>query len=210
MDQTASLRCTEGHVLFMDTRSGEVQQVPWPSGDDTVLLVTNTNAPHVLADGQYAVRRRLCEEATELLGVPQLRDATLDDLERHGDALTVDQAACARHVVSENTRVLRVRDLLATGQLVRIGPELTASHVSLRDDFKVTVPQLDVSVDTALANGALGARMTGGGFGGCTIALVDVESAATVSGAIDAAFADAGFRPPEHFLATPSAGARPE
>jgi galactokinase len=211
MDQTASLQCTSGHVLFMDTRSQERVQVPWPAPETGfALLVTNTNAPHMLVDGQYADRRRLCEEATGILGVPSLRDATLADLDAAVDRLTGDQAACARHVISENARVLRARDLLASGRAMELGPELTASHASLRDDFRVTVPQLDCAVDAALAAGARGARMTGGGFGGCTIALVTADSADAVSGAIDAAFADAGFTAPEHFLATPAAGARRE
>jgi galactokinase len=211
MDQTASLQCTVGHVLFLDTRSGERVQVPWPDpSTGFALLVTNTNAPHMLVDGQYADRRRLCEEATELLGVPSLRDASLSDLDAATGRLSAEQAACARHVISENARVLRSRELLDSGRAMELGPELTASHASLRDDFRVTVPQLDLAVDAALAAGARGARMTGGGFGGCTIALVDTGSAAAVAQAIDAAFADAGFAPPEHFVAAPSAGAHQE
>lgn len=208
MDQTASLQCTNGHVLFMDTRSQEFVQVPWPAPETGfALLVTNTNAPHMLVDGQYADRRRLCEEATALLGVPSLREATMSDLAAAAGRLSADQAACARHVISENARVLRTRELLVSGQAMEVGPELTASHVSLRDDFRVTVPQLDCAVDAALAAGARGARMTGGGFGGCTIALVDAGRAPVISAAIDDAFADAGFTAPEHFLATPAAGA---
>jgi galactokinase len=211
MDQTASLQCTSGHVLFMDTRSQELVQVPWPAPETGfTLLVTNTNAPHMLVDGQYADRRRLCEEATALLGVPSLRDASLSDLEAAARELSADQEACARHVISENARVLRSRDLLESGRAMELGPELTASHASLRDDFRVTVPQLDCAVDAALAAGARGARMTGGGFGGCTIALVDVDGAPAVRSAIDRAFAEAGFASPEHFLATPSAGAHRE
>lgn len=211
MDQTASLRCTLGHVLFMDTRSLECTQVPWPAPDTGfTLLVTNTNAPHVLADGQYADRRRLCEEATEALGVDSLRDATEAELQESVDRLSPEQAACARHVISENARVIRTRDLLLAGRATEIGPELTASHESLRDDFRVTVPQLDCAVDVALAAGARGARMTGGGFGGCVIALVDRDRAGVVSEAIDTAFEDAGFTAPEHFVASPSAGAHRE
>ena len=211
MDQTASLQCTSGNVLFMDTRSQEREQVPWPAPETGfALLVTNTNAPHMLVDGQYADRRRLCEEATELLGVSSLRDATPADLEAAAGRLSAEQAACARHVISENARVLRTRDLLASDRAMELGPELTASHASLRDDFRVTVPQLDCAVDAALAAGARGARMTGGGFGGCTIALVDPGDADAISGAIDAAFSDAGYSSPEHFLATPSAGAHRE
>ena len=211
MDQTASLQCTEGHVLFMDTRSSEIEQVPWPEpASGFALLVTNTNAPHMLVDGQYADRRRLCEEATALLGVPSLRDATIADLEAAADRLSSEQSACARHVITENARVLRARELLASGHALDLGPELTASHASLRDDFRVTVPQLDCAVDAALAAGARGARMTGGGFGGCTIALVDTAGAAAVADAIDTAFTAEGFAAPAHFLAIPAPGAHRE
>lgn len=207
MDQTASLRCEADHVLVMDTRTLEVTQVPWHA-DGLVLLVTDTRAPHVLADGQYAERRRLCEEAAVVLGVPQLRDARMGMLADAADRLSPDQAACARHVVSENARVLQTRDLLEAGLVAEIGPLLTASHASLRDDFRVTVPQLDTSVDAALAAGALGARMTGGGFGGSTLALVPEDRVTDVQAAIDAAFADNGFTPPVHFVTSPSEGAR--
>jgi galactokinase len=209
MDQTASLLCTTGTVLFMDTESGAIEHVPWPaSSDDAVLLVTNTNAPHVLADGQYADRRRQCEEATDVLGVPSLRSATLADLDSATARLTADQAACARHVITENARVLNVRALLEAGRISDVGPELTASHASLRDDFRVTVPQLDVSVAAALSAGAFGARMTGGGFGGCTIALVRREDIDDTAQAITAAFAVEAFTPPEHFVARPAQGGR--
>lgn len=209
MDQTAALACTSDHVLFMDTRSGEIEQVPWPaSGADPVLLVTNTNAPHMLADGQYANRRNQCEEATNILGVPSLRDASLFDLDDAVGRLTADQAACARHVITENARVLAVRALLSDGRITDVGPVLTASHASLRDDFRVTVPQLDVSVDAALAAGALGARMTGGGFGGCTIALVAAGAVDEAIRTIDAAFAANEFAAPEHFVARPAQGGR--
>ena len=143
MDQTASLLCEEGRVLFMDTRSLALDQVPWPTPDSGfAILVTNTNAPHLLVDGQYADRRRRCEEATAVIGVDALRDARIEDLSRVADALTPEQAACARHVITENERVLRTRALLAAGRAAEIGPELNASHASLRDDFRVTVPRV--------------------------------------------------------------------
>ena len=210
MDQTASLRCTDGHVLFMDTRSLEIEQVPWPAADRGVaLLVTDTHSPHLLVDGQYASRRRSCEEATAILGVPSLRDARLSDLDAVTDALTPEQMARARHVITENARVLRTRELLRTGLAQAIGAELTASHASLRDDFEVTVPQVDAAVDAAIAAGAYGARMTGGGFGGCTIALIDPADADRVAAAIDGRFAEDGFSPASHVLVVPAAGCAP-
>ena len=208
MDQTASLRCIDGHLLMLDTRSLEIAQVPWSGSDHGLsLLITDTRTPHHLVDGQYALRRTWCEEATAILDVVQLRDATPDLVEQSTARLTPDQMACARHVTTENDRVLQVRALLEAGLPEDIGPYLTASHASLRDDFRVTVPQLDTAVDAALHAGALGARMTGGGFGGCTVALVRTDQVGDVKDAIDSAFAQAGFDVPLHFLATPAAGA---
>jgi len=211
MDQTASLRCIDGHLLMLDTRSLEVAHVPWTGAEFGLqLLITDTQAPHQLVDGQYAQRRRLCEEATERLGVDQLRDATPELLAASQALLTAEQFACARHVVSENVRVLETRALLDADQPGLIGPLLTASHASLRDDFRVTVPQLDIAVEAALDAGALGARMTGGGFGGCTVTLVHVDRVPAVEHEIGARFRTEGFDHPRHFLAAPSAGAMRE
>ena len=209
MDQTAALMCTPGHVLFLDTRSMATVQIPWRAADaGLTLLVTDTRAPHVLADGQYADRRRQCEEAAQVLGVPQLRDADLSSVIAAAHILSADQEACARHVVAENGRVLQVRALLEQDRMGEIGPLLTASHASLRDDFRVTVPQLDVAVDAALSAGAAGARMTGGGFGGCTISLVPTFLVNEVRSSIDAAFALNGWQSPRHLTFEPSAGAQ--
>ncbi|MHB1166090.1 MAG: galactokinase [Candidatus Nanopelagicales bacterium] len=211
MDQSASLLCESGHALFMDTRSGQVEQVAWlDPRTQAALLVSNTNAPHMLTDGQYAHRRLTCEAAAAALGIESLRDASLDQLHAARGLLTADQYACAHHVVTENARVLRVRELLSSGSAAEIGQTLTRSHASLRDDFAVTVPQLDVSVDAALEAGAWGARMTGGGFGGCTIALVPESVVDDVSSSIDRAFAEHGFTPPDNFVARPEGGARRE
>jgi len=209
MDQTASLRCIENHILMLDTRSLHITQVPWVGAEHGLsLLITDTQTPHQLVDGQYALRRQRCEESTDRLGLMQLRDATPDLIERAGSLLSDEQAACARHVTTENERVLQVQRLLEVGEPEGIGPLLTASHASLRDDFRVTVPQLDAAVNAALANGALGARMTGGGFGGCTVTLAPTDQVDQIQKAINAAFAEAGFNSPRHFLATPAAGAR--
>lgn len=209
MDQTASLRCVESHLLMLDTQSLHVTQVPWAGVEHGLtLLITDTQTPHQLVDGQYALRRQRCEEATARLGVGQLRDATPELVAQSGPLLTDEQAACARHVTTENERVLQVQKLLEAGEPEKIGPLLTASHASLRDDFRVTVPQLDIAVDTALANGALGARMTGGGFGGCTVTLAPNDEVGRIQRAIEAAFAQAGFAAPRYFITTPAAGAR--
>jgi galactokinase len=206
MDQMAALHGREGHLVFLDTRSLEVSQVPLDlAAAGLSLLVVDTRAPHRHVDGEYAARRRSCEEAARLLGVPALRDADLDRL----DSLSPDLRARARHVVTENTRVLEVVGLLRSGADPReIGPLLTASHVSLRDDFEVTVPEVDVAVDTLLDSGAYGARITGGGFGGCVIALVDADREDATTAAVRDAYRTAGFAAPDAFCAVPSAGAR--
>jgi galactokinase len=210
MDQLAAMHGRAGHVLFIDTRSGVIEPVPFdPGASGTQLLVVDTRAPHELVAGEYAQRRRECEEAARALGVVELRDASPADLDGGaGRELPAVLRRRARHVVTENARVLDVVASLRRGADPReIGPPLTASHASLRDDFQVTVPQLDVAVEAALATGAYGARMTGGGFGGCVIALIETSSRPTVVAAIEDAFAERGFDPPASFVAVPSDGA---
>ena len=171
------------------------------------LLVLDTQTPHTHVDGEYADRRRTCDEAAQLLGVPALRDVT--DLEQALASLPDPvMRRRVRHVVTENARVLQAVAVLEAGRLSDLAPLLDASHSSMRDDFEITVPTVDLAVEAAREAGALGARMTGGGFGGCIIALVRVGAADTVAGHIAARFAAAGFRPPAHFAAHPSGGAR--
>jgi len=209
MDQSASLLCREGHVLFLDTRSLEVEQVPLDLGKAGLeLLVVDTRAPHRLADGEYASRRRDCERGAAALGVPFLRDVSAEDLASTLARIEDDTTRRrVRHVVTEDARVLEVVDMLRGGRVQEIGPVLTASHASLRDDFEVTVPELDTAVEAALAGGALGARMTGGGFGGCVIALVPTELREDVGESVRRAFAERGFTPPRLFVTRASPGA---
>ena len=208
MDQSASLRCTSGHVLALDTRSLEVEQVPFdPRSAGLALLVTDTRTEHALVDGAYAERRTACEEAAALLGVAALRDVTTADVDAAAGLLGTVRHRRARHVTTENDRVQETVRLLRSDAVTAIGPLLTASHLSLRDDFEVTVPQLDVAVDAALQAGALGSRMTGAGFGGCTVSLVPEDLVGAVESAIDDAFARAGFRAPVSFVTSPSGGA---
>jgi galactokinase len=208
MDQSAAVLCEAGHVLFLDTRTGETAQVPFDvAGAGLAMLVVDTRAPHELVDGEYAARRASCELAASLLGVPALRDVTVPDLPWTRGKLDEVTARRTRHVVTENARVLATMELLRAGELREVGPLLTASHASLRDDFEVTVPQLDTAVEAAVAAGAFGARMTGGGFGGCVIALVEAAAAESVADAVAVAFAAAGFDQPAWFVSAPSAGA---
>jgi galactokinase len=214
MDQLASVKCEAGHALLCDMRSLQTESVPFdPAGAGLALLVTDTHAPHRNANGEYGDRRHACQRAAEVLGVELLRDVDVADLD---DATAKLRAATpgddtllrrARHVVSENARVLETAVLLRAGDIVAIGPLLLASHQSMRDDFEITVPEVDTAVETAMAAGAVGARMTGGGFGGCVIALIGAGDVAAVSATIRDAFAARSFSEPTFFVAKPAPGA---
>ncbi|MFI9817078.1 galactokinase [Saccharothrix variisporea] len=208
LDQTASLLCTEAHVLFLDVRSGKAEQVPFDAAASGLeVLVVDTRAHHSNLDGGYGERRAGCEEAAALLGVPALRDVELTELDEVSDRLPERLRPLVRHVVTENERVLRSVEMLRADDVAGLGPLLTASHESLRDDYRVSCPELDVAVDAALAAGALGARMVGGGFGGSAIALTPVDRHDEVVRGVLAAFARRGLTTPRTFTAVPSAGA---
>jgi galactokinase len=209
MDQTASMACTAGHVLLLDTRSLTTRQIPFDLDQAALsLLVIDTRVSHALADGAYAERRGACEQAARLLGIPALRDATEAMLEASRDRLGELRHRRSRHVVRENGRVLEVVRVLSLGRPDRIGPTLTASHASLRDDYQVSAAELDLAVETATTTGALGARMTGAGFGGCALALVPAAAARTVAEAITQAFTDRSLKAPTVFPVAPVHGAR--
>ncbi|WP_026421548.1 galactokinase [Actinokineospora inagensis] len=201
LDQTASLRCVAGHALFLDVRSGAAEQIPFDSG----VLVIDTRVRHALADSAYGDRRRGCEEAARLLGLPSLREIPDDQGDGAVGSLPAPLRPLVRHVLTENARVLATVSALRAGG--DIGPFLSASHASLRDDYRVSCLELDVAVAAAESAGALGARMTGGGFGGSAIALVPVAAAEAVRAAVLAAFAERSLTTPRLFTATPSAGA---
>ncbi len=208
MDQAAATLCTAGHALFFDCRTDDAEQVRFDTSSAGLeILVLDTRTPHALVDSEYASRRASCEEAARLLGVPALRDVI--DLAAALDRLPDPvMRRRVRHVVTENSRVLEAVKILRTGRIVDLAPLLDASHESMRDDFEITVPQVDLAVETARTSGALGARMTGGGFGGCIIALVPAGEAERIGDEITQSFATAGYGPPAHFTAVPSAGAQ--
>ena len=211
MDQMAVLLGRAGHALFLDTRSRETELVPFdPAGRGLTLLVIDTRVKHTLVGSPYAERRRSCERAAETLGVRALRDVTLDDLEEARSSGKLDEVTFrrARHVVTENDRVLNVVEALRAGEMERIGPALAGSHASLRDDYEVSCPELDVAVEAAVAGGAVAARMTGGGFGGSALALAPIDGAGRVEQAVGEAFAAAGFGPPVVFAVSIADGAR--
>ena len=208
MDQSASLLGEKDAAVFLDCRSLDAEVIPLgfePAG--LVLLVMNTRVSHAHATGGYADRRASCERGAREMGVSSLRDLDVDDLPHAAEVLDEETLRRVRHILTENQRVLdTVRTLRMEGPEA-IGDLLTASHVSMRDDFEISVPELDLAVDTANAAGAVGARMTGGGFGGAAIALVRVADLPAVSDAVTAAFAEHGFREPELFTVTAADGA---
>jgi galactokinase len=201
MDQTASLRCRAGHALFLDTRTLEVRQVPFdldPAG--LTLLVVNTGVKHALASTAYAERRRDCTLAAAELGVAALRDVPPEEMDDALARLSDDVVRRrARHIISEQDRVLEVVRLLESGRPAEIGPVLSAGHRSLRYDFEVSCAELDTVVDVAVATGALGARMTGGGFGGSVVVLLELAAVEAVAAAVAEAFAARGYGRPETF-----------
>jgi len=216
MDQAASLRARASNALLLDCRDGSVRHVPFDlATHGLALLVIDTRAAHSHVDGEYAQRRAACEEAARRLGVASLRDVA-DDPRGDGPALASlagdpDGEVLVRrvrHVTSEIARVRAFVDVLGTGDVAAVGPLMDASHTSLRDDYEVSCPELDLAVEAVRAAGALGARMTGGGFGGSAIALVEAPAVQHVATAVAGAFAAQGLAAPAFAVAVagPPAG----
>ncbi|MFF6887412.1 galactokinase [Streptomyces sp. NPDC012421] len=210
MDQMASACAEEGHALHLDTRDLSYRQVPFDlAAEGLALLVVDTRVKHALGDGAYAERRAGCEAGARALGVRSLREVDTAHLPAALDRLSDGTILrYVRHVVSDNDRVVRVIALLDAGATRAVGPVLTEGHASLRDDLRVSCPELDLVVEAANAAGALGARMTGGGFGGSAVVLVEADRAEEIGAAVRKAFAGAGYAEPGIFPAVPSAGAR--
>ena len=207
LDQAASTLCEQDSGLFLDCRTLETQHVPLPMAEQGYeMLVLDTKTPHSHVDGEYGARRASCEEASAILGVPALRDVTdlVDALDRLDDEILRRRV---RHVLTENERVLQAFELAKAGDIAALAPLLDASHASMRDDYEITVPTVDLAVEAAREAGALGARMTGGGFGGSIIALTPAGEADRIGRAVARAFEEAGYGAPEWFSATPSPGA---
>lgn len=205
MDQLASMLCEEAHALFLDCRTMQTCAVPFePGRHDLTLLVIDTHAQHELAGSEYGDRRTSCEVAASSLGLSSLRDATLDSVTSLSDPVLLRRA---RHVVTEIHRVADVVQRLEAGRIAEIGGLLTASHQSLRDDFEVSCEELDLAVSAALVAGALGARMTGGGFGGCAIALCRSADVGAVEDSVRAAYSEQSWREPTIWAASPARGA---
>ncbi|WP_120339436.1 galactokinase [Cryobacterium soli] len=211
LDQSASLLGETDSAVFLDCRSFESEVIPLGFDDAGLeLLVIDTKVSHAHATGGYASRRASCETGARLMGVSSLRDLTVDDLPRAATTLDDETFRRVRHILTENQRVLDTVRVLREEGPGAIGALLDASHASMRDDFEISVAELDLAVDTARAAGALGARMTGGGFGGSAIALTPHALIPAVQQAVSAAFAAAGFTAPDMFVVRAAAGAARE
>lgn len=222
IDQYAALLCQEGHAMLLDCATLTVTQVPFaPAAAGAAALIIDTRVAHALVSGEYGQRRAECEEAARLLGVPYL-GAAQDPVEASRLADPVLRRR-ARHVIADSARARAIASALLSGSVPAaggaesappqviyryIGRLLTEAHGSLRDDFEVSWPAADVTVEVAVAAGALGARMIGGGFGGSVLALIPVEQMAAVRAALTDAFTERGWTPPEFIDAIPSAAAR--
>jgi galactokinase len=205
LDQAIAIYGEADNALLVDFATDEREQVPFdPAAHGLALLVIDTRVSHQLTDGGYGSRRDQAWDAAKELGVKHLAEASAADVDGLPDPLR----RRGRHVVSEVARVDAVVTALRADDWDAIGPLLVASHVSLRDDYEVSCEELDVVVDVAREAGAVGARMTGGGFGGSAIALVPVERVDAVESAVTTAFVARGWGRPAFFLAQPGAGAR--
>ena len=209
MDQSVSLMATQGNALLLDTRDLSIEQIPFdiaPLGLE--LLVIDTQVHHALVDGGYAERRASCEKAISDLGISSLRDISITDFVARKSELDAKTFIRAFHGITEMQRVLDAVALLKAGDFVGFGEIVTAAHISLRDNYTVSCPELNLAVDTALKFGALGSRMIGGGFGGSAIALIKAKDSALIKNEVKSAFMAKRFKSPRFFSALPSSGAK--
>ena len=208
MDQSVSIMGQAGSALLLDCRDLSTESIPFNVADAGLeLLIIDTQAHHALVDGGYAERRASCESAASKLGVNSMRDLSLEELLASKDKLSEVEFIRARHAVTEISRVLATVEALKSGDFKEVGSLINQSHNSLRDDYAVSCPELDVAVEAARSAGAMGSRMVGGGFGGSAIALLRVEDLDSARTAIAEAFAIKGFKKPRFFTSLPSAGA---
>ncbi|MDE3226961.1 MAG: galactokinase [Acidobacteriota bacterium] len=208
MDQSVSLMATNGSALLLDCRDLSTRNIPFDVASSGLeLLIIDTQAHHALTDGGYAERRASCESVAAKLSVKSMRELTMAQLESSKNLLSDVEFIRARHAVSEMQRVLDCVEALSQADFVKVGELINQSHISLRDDYTVSCPELDTAVDASLAAGALGSRMVGGGFGGSAIALIEASKTSETIKAIEKAFADKKFKAPRFFTSLPSQGA---
>ena len=208
MDQSVSLMATNGFALLLDCRDLSTRNIPFDVASHGLeLLIIDTQAHHALTDGGYAERRASCESVAAKLSIKSMRELTMEQLDSSRHLITETEYIRARHAVTEMKRVLDCVEALSVGDFVKVGQLINASHVSLRDDYTVSCPELDTAVDASLAAGAMGSRMVGGGFGGSAIALIQASKTTQTIRAVEKAFADKKFKAPRFFTSLPSQGA---
>jgi galactokinase len=208
MDQSVSLMATIGSALLLDCRDLSTRNIPFDVASSGLeLLIIDTQAHHALTDGGYAERRASCESVAAKLGIKSMRELTMPALESAKDQLTQVEFIRARHAVTEMKRVLDCVEALSEANFEKVGELINQSHISLRDDYTVSCPELDTAVSASLAAGALGSRMVGGGFGGSAIALIDAAKTSETIKAVEKAFAEKKFKAPRFFTSLPSQGA---
>ena len=208
MDQSVSLMGREGSALLLDCRDLSTESVPFDVASAGLeLLIIDTQAHHALVDGGYAERRASCEAVATQFGIPSMRYLAREVLEARKSEISDTEYIRARHAVTEIARVQEAVKALRANDFTTLGRLINESHISLRDDYTVSCPELDVAVEASLSAGALGARMVGGGFGGSAIALINASSIESVKESIRNAYAERGFKAPRFFTSLPSAGA---
>jgi galactokinase len=208
MDQSVSLMATQGSALLLDCRDLSTKNIPFDVASSGLeLLIIDTQAHHALTDGGYAERRASCESVVAKLGITSLRELTMQQLENSRGLLTETEFVRARHAVTEMKRVIDCVQALSDSNFALVGELINQSHASLRDDYTVSCPELDTAVDAALAAGALGARMVGGGFGGSAIALIQASKTTETIKTVEKAFSSKKFKAPRFFTSLPSQGA---
>ena len=208
MDQSVSLMATNGFALLLDCRDLSTRNIPFDVASHGLeLLIIDTQAHHALTDGGYAERRASCESVASKLHVKSMRELTIAQLDSSRDQLSETEYIRARHAITEMKRVLDCVEALSSGDFVNVGQLMNQSHLSLRDDYNVSCPELNTAVEASLAAGALGSRMVGGGFGGSAIALIQASKTSETISAVEKAFADRRFKAPRFFTSLPSQGA---
>ena len=208
MDQSVSLMATQGSALLLDCRDLSTKNISFDVASHGLeLLIIDTQAHHALTDGGYAERRASCESVVAKLGIASLRELTMEQLEDSRALINETEFVRARHAVTEMKRVLDCVEALKASDFEKVGQLINQSHISLRDDYTVSCPELDTAVEASLSAGALGSRMVGGGFGGSAIALIQASKTRETIHAVEKAFSSKGFRAPRFFTSLPSQGA---
>jgi galactokinase len=211
MDQFASAACQTDHLMLLDCRLAETRAIPF-TDPEVELLIINSNVKHELTGSEYPQRRTQCERAAEILGVSALRDATLECLDQQRAAMDDVYYRRAKHIITENERTLEIADAVASSLWGKAGSLMNLSHASMRDDFEISCPELDLLVELAQVSGepggVFGSRMTGGGFGGCTVSLVQTAAVDEIAETIGNDYASRTGIEPSIYVSRPAGGAR--